>query len=220
MVEQRCTVAPAEAVTRRRWRHALGDRVRVIEHPANDLCRNLSHARRLDVIVEQIGDHPPGAGRGKTVQQKPLTIGHPAAVQTHIGPARLTPLREHELVHIGTEVANPIQRRSRRVRDHRHIGRADTLPCWRTGIELKPCRPQPKVIRLSRPSDPVDTVRDTLDQPIAREARKRTHGNPSLLRLLARAKTPLSLGDVEESLERPRHTAKYINSSIVRSGTR
>jgi hypothetical protein len=170
------------------------------------------------VIVEQVADHPRGASRGKTVQQQLLTSGHPATVQAHIGPTRLAPRRERELVHVGTEVANPIQRRRRGVRDDRHIGRTHTLPRRRARIERKPSHPQPKMIGLGRPTDPVDTVRDTLDQPITRQTRERTRGHPGLLRLLTRAKTPLGLSNIEESLKRPCHTAKYITNSIFRRG--
>lgn len=83
------------------------------------------------------------------------------------------------------------------MRDERHIGRAHAYPRRRVGLELKPCRPQREVVWLRSPTDPVDAMRDALEQPVKGEARERARAYASLLRLLACAKTPLLLGDVK-----------------------
>lgn len=84
MLEQRYAIIPAKPEASRRRRNALCNRGRVVKHPTDDLRRDLSHARRLDMISEQVGDHPPSTSRGKTVQQEPLRLRHLTAVQTHI----------------------------------------------------------------------------------------------------------------------------------------
>jgi hypothetical protein len=53
------------------------------------------------------------------------------------------------------------------------------------------------MVRLCSPTNPIDTVRDALEQPVTGKARERAGAYTGLLRLLARAKTPLLPGDVE-----------------------
>jgi hypothetical protein len=71
------------------------------------------------------------------------------------------------------------------------------------------------MVWLGSPTDPIDAVRDALEQPIAGETRERARAHAGLLRLLARAKTPLILSDSEESLERTSHTAKYTKNELL-----
>jgi hypothetical protein len=53
------------------------------------------------------------------------------------------------------------------------------------------------MVWLGSATDPVDAVRDAFEQPVTGEARERTRAHAGLLRLLARAKTPLILGNSE-----------------------
>jgi hypothetical protein len=217
MVEQGHAIIPAEPVTSRRRGYALRNRAWVVEDPLDDLCRDLSHACRLDVIVEQVGDHATGAGRGKTVQQQPLPARHLAAVQAYVGPAGLASRRKRELVHVGTQIADAVQGCSRGMRDECHIGRAHTRPPRFVGLELKPGRPKLEMVWLGSPTNSVNAVCDTLEQPVTGEARERACAHPGFPRLLSRAKTPLLLGDVKEPLEWTSHTAKYAENRILRS---
>lgn len=90
-------------------------------------------------------------------------------------------------MYIGTKIADAVQRRSRGMRDERHIGRTQAHPRRRIGLELKPRRPQREMVRLRSPTYPVDTVRDAFEQPVTGEARKRTRAYAGLLCLLTRA---------------------------------
>lgn len=53
------------------------------------------------------------------------------------------------------------------------------------------------MVWLGGPTDPVDAVRDALEQSVTGEAGERARAYAGLPRLLACAKTPLLLGDVK-----------------------
>jgi len=209
MLQQRHAIPPAKPEAPRIRSDTLSDSRRIVEHPMDDLRGDLGHARRLDMIVQQVGDHPPGASGGKSVQQNPLLDRHQATVQSHIGPAGLAANRKRELMHVGTQIADSIQRSRGGVRHEGDPWRTNPFPCRHTRLELKPGGPQLDVVRLGCASDPIDTMRDTFEQPIAREPCERARSYAGLTGLLARTQTPLPLGNVEQALERTGHAAKY-----------
>jgi hypothetical protein len=58
MVQQRHAVTPAKPQAHRIRRDALGDDPGIVEHTMDDLGDDLSHARRLHMVAQQVGDHP------------------------------------------------------------------------------------------------------------------------------------------------------------------
>ncbi len=86
------------------------------------------------------------------------------------------------------------------MRHERHVARAYPLPSRDTGLKLKPRRPQLEMVRLARPPNTVDAVRNALEQPIVGEPRERARADTGLLSLPARTKTPLPFGDVKQAL--------------------
>ena len=200
MLQERHAVPPAKPEARRIRSDMFGDSPGIIEHLMDGLYGDLGHARRLDMIVQQVGDHPSGTSGGEPVQQNPLLVRHQAAVQAYIGPAGLAANRKRELMHVGTQIADSVLRSRGGMRHDRNPCRTDPFPCRHTRLELKPGGSQVEVVWLGCSSDPIDAMRNPLEQPVAREPRERARSDTGLMGLLARTKTPLPLSNIEQAL--------------------
>jgi hypothetical protein len=103
------------------------------------------------------------------MKQYPLLVRYQAAVQSHIGPTGLAANRKRELMHVGTQIADSVQRSGGGVRHEGNPWRTDPFPCRHTGLELKPGGSQLDVVRLGCASDPIDTMRNPLEQSVVCE---------------------------------------------------
>jgi hypothetical protein len=72
-------------------------------------------------------------------------------------------------MHVGTQIANSIQRSRGGVRHEGNPRRMHSFPCRHTRFKLKPGGSQLEMVWLGCPTDPVDAMRNALKQPIVCE---------------------------------------------------
>src|SRR5919197_4870978 len=130
-------------------------------------------------------------------------------MEPNVPAARLATHRKGELVDVRAQVADPVQRGGGGVRDHRHVGIVQTLPCRYRGIDLEPGSTQREVVGWVGAADSVHSAIDSLEQPVFGQARESGPSHPSLLRLLTSDEAPLLLGHLGDALNRSCHTAQY-----------
>jgi hypothetical protein len=209
LVEQRDAIAArvAEALSVRR--EGLCDIDRVIEDALEGLAADLGDRIGIDMVGEELANHRARPRRRQATHEDPLLRRNPAAVQADVGPPRLASMWDRELVDVGPQVPDPVQTGGRGVGDDRHSGIIESLPCRPGGIELKPSRTKPEVIRLRRSPYAIDAMRHPLEESPIHETRQRAPGDVGSAGLLQGEETPLLFGDVAETRKRARHAAKY-----------
>jgi hypothetical protein len=84
VIEQRDAIASRQTKPRRVRGEAFCDHPGVIKALVEDLSRDLSNAGRIDVVSQQVTDHPPGPHYRKPAKQDPAIGGHPPSVEANI----------------------------------------------------------------------------------------------------------------------------------------
>lgn len=119
-----------------------------------------------------------------------------------VAAACLPAMRTCELVDIRAEVADAVQRCSRRVGDYRYIGIVEARPGGSGRIELKPCGAKLKMVRLAGTSDAVCAVRDPLEQASIDQAGERRWRDACAQGLSSGNDAPLAFGYFDYPLKR------------------
>lgn len=121
-------------------------------------------------------------------------------MKPYVGSSGLAPLRHGELVPVGGQVAEPIQRRSRSVRDNPLI--RGSLPGRNSGCKLKPRCPQVHVVRRRNSGQAIDARSDALEnRAVGGESITCCGWNAHLFHLAAGHEAPLVFGDGGKSLK-------------------
>jgi len=113
-----------------------------------------------------------------------------------VRPPGMTPPGHGELVNVGSQIADTVHSRRRRVGDDRDIGIVETLPRRMPRVELEPGRTKCEVIGLGGAAEPVDPMGDALQQPALHLAGERWPRHARGASLLQGDEAPLPLGDV------------------------
>jgi hypothetical protein len=140
----------------------------------------------------------------------PLSVFEWPNVNADVRTAGLTALRERELVSVGGEVPEGVDRRRRPVRDDTLIG--CTLPRREVGSELEPGCPQVQVVGNGGGDHPVHAVRNPFEEPtLSGQTFQRSRPDPFVLNLTSGEKPPLLLGNLLEPGEDRKswHTSLY-----------
>lgn len=136
----------------------------MIEDAIEHLDGDLRHAVGVDVVAEQVADHPPCPGHREPAKEEALLVHDPTPVDPHVGPPGLAAARQGELVDVRAEIADAVQGRRGRVRDDREVVVIETLPGRSPRIELQPRGAEAQVVGLRGAPNAVDAVRDALEQ--------------------------------------------------------
>jgi hypothetical protein len=215
MVEQGNAVVRRESEPGRVGSDVVHHGSRVVEHAFQHLDGDLRDCVRVDVVGEEIADHPPCPGGGQTTHDDAILAWDGAAMQPDVRAPTLAPDRERELVDVRAQVANPVQRSGGRVGDDSDERVIEADPCRLGRVELQPCRAQCGMVRRPGAADTVHAVADTLERSGPSETGQRGPRHTGPLGLLASDQPPLGVGDVHETLQRSSHTANYTIFSIV-----
>lgn len=105
-------------------------------------------------------------------------------------------------MNISPKVAHAVQRRRTSVGNDSDLGIIESFPCRPTRIELEPGGPQLQMVRLSSPSDAIDTMCHALNESRLGQARDRTPADSRIIGLPKGYQTPLALRYVTNTLKR------------------
>ncbi len=193
MIERGPPVAARQVESRCAGCDALRDLGSALESTVDDLGGNLPHHAWLNVVGEKVGDHAGRSGHGQAGENDPISSGNLAAVQANIAAPRLAASWERELMHVCPKVSDPVEARSRRMRDDGVVGIVEAGPGGRLGNKLKPGSPQPEMIGCPGAANAKDAVRYSLQPTVRRQTGQRRMANSRLLRLTSRDQSPLTL---------------------------
>lgn len=193
MIERRPPVAARQVESLRVGRDALRDLGSALESAVEDLGGDLPHHTWLDMVGEKVGDHASSSGHGQAGENDPIGSGNLAAVQANIAAPRLAPSWERELMHVCPKNSDPVEARSRRMRDDRVVEVVEASPGGPLGSELKPSGPQLEMIGLPGAANAKDAMRYSLQPTVRRQTGQRRMANSRLLRLTSRDQSPLTL---------------------------
>ncbi len=113
MVEESDPVAVRQVEPRRVWRDLIGDLAGVVENAIDDANGDLPYGGRLDVVCEQISDHMTSTGYRQPSEDEQVLSWHATAMETHIATSALATNGKREFVHVGAQVADPVETRGR-----------------------------------------------------------------------------------------------------------
>ena len=117
----------------------IGECSRIIVAAANGIGDKLSDGIRVFTVVQKIRGDARWACYRHAGELYVLVWLESPGMKPYVRSSGLAPLRYGELVSVGGQVAEPIQRRSRSVRDNALI--RGSLPGRNSGCKLKPCCP-------------------------------------------------------------------------------
>jgi hypothetical protein len=196
VVEQPETVASRQTETLRVRREGLGHNARVVDDAVEDLRRDPGDGVGVDSVLEQLADDPARPRDREPTEDQPSVGPNTPSMDADVRPSGLTPSGHGELVNVGSQVADTVHRRRRRVGDDRNIGIVESLPRRMPRVELKPGRAKREVIWLGSATESVDPVGDSFQKPCLNLAHKGLPRNVYSSGLLQGDEAPLSLGNV------------------------
>lgn len=100
-------------------RKRLRDHARVVEDPLEHLGSDPGDAVRIDMVGEEVADHPAGPRGRQASEQDALLTWNAPQVDPDIAASCLAPPRQRELVDIGPQIADPIEGRGYSQRNDR-----------------------------------------------------------------------------------------------------
>lgn len=199
--EKRNPVTFAQAEARRVRRERVGERAGVVVDGADRVGEQLRHRLRIFFFPKEIRHDARWSRHRQIPKRDPFAGRHRAGVEPYVGAARLTARRDRELVAVGGQMSEAVERGGRPVRDDT-FGRS-AFPGEFLGSELEPRGSQVHMVGNRSAGKPVDAPRHSFeDRPLCNQAAKSSGGYPGPLRLPARHEAPLVRSDVGKSDER------------------
>ncbi len=107
---------------------------RIVKDLINHFCCDLSNLSRVNVVCQEVANHPAGTRHRKPAQDEPELIWHLAAMKTNVRSRSLASHRECELVHVRAQGTDSVQRRCRRVGDEGDCWVVKSRPSWFLGL--------------------------------------------------------------------------------------
>jgi hypothetical protein len=193
--EEANAVATAEAMRSGIRRDGAGDGAGVVVDGTKCVDNELADGSRVLSLGEEIGSDPVGPGDRKTVESNPTAVSEISAMKADVLAAGLLAGRKGELVDVGREVTETIERGRRAMRDHALLGSA--FPYGDCRAELEPGRAELEVLGLTGTANSVHAVCDAFEGSGPELASEGRPGDAGGLDLLRGYEAPLLVGERE-----------------------